>query len=356
MKVVCPGLVLGFVAFTLAAEPLQTVANAETMHADSRASDSLASSVLVQRIGDGPVIYPGMPGLEGDRGANINGPSVIKVPEWVKNPLGKYYMYFAHHRGTYIRLAYADEPQGPWTIYEPGTLRLEMTSAVHHIASPDILVDDSNERLLLYFHGPTEMPGGDYGGRPYEQRTFIASSRDGLDFEQISGPATTPYVRMFAYRGAYYGLGMADKASAYPLWLRSGRFSRSADGLPPYADGPRILDEMRHPGVTRIGETLHVFYTMVGDMPERIFYSKVDLRPDWMEWTASLPVEVLRPEGEAEGADLPLTASRGGVAADRERALRDPAVLNDEGQVFLYYTVAGEKGIAVATVKFDEPG
>ena len=28
---------------------------------------------------------------------NINGPSVIKVPEWVKNPLGKYYMYFGQY-------------------------------------------------------------------------------------------------------------------------------------------------------------------------------------------------------------------------------------------------------------------
>ena len=26
---------------------------------------------------------------------NINGPSLIKVPDWVKNPLGNYYLYFA---------------------------------------------------------------------------------------------------------------------------------------------------------------------------------------------------------------------------------------------------------------------
>jgi hypothetical protein len=41
-------------------------------------------------------------------GDNINGPAAIRVPEWIENPLGNYYLYFAHHQGTYIRLAYAD--------------------------------------------------------------------------------------------------------------------------------------------------------------------------------------------------------------------------------------------------------
>jgi hypothetical protein len=42
-------------------------------------------------------------------GDNSNGPSVIKVPDWVPNKLGAFYMYFAHHRGMYIRLAYATD-------------------------------------------------------------------------------------------------------------------------------------------------------------------------------------------------------------------------------------------------------
>src|SRR5262245_3590599 len=40
-------------------------------------------------------------------GNNTNGPSVLRVPPWVEQPLGLYYMYFAHHKGAYIRLAYA---------------------------------------------------------------------------------------------------------------------------------------------------------------------------------------------------------------------------------------------------------
>ena len=55
-------------------------------------------------------------------GSNINGPSLIKVPDWLPNPLGNYYLYFSHHRGTYIRMAYADRIEGLWqgTVSYPG--------------------------------------------------------------------------------------------------------------------------------------------------------------------------------------------------------------------------------------------
>jgi hypothetical protein len=71
------------------------------------------SAFRAERFAANPIIYPGMPGLEGARGENINGPSLLRVPEWVERPLGKYYLYFAHHQGAYIRMAYADELAGP---------------------------------------------------------------------------------------------------------------------------------------------------------------------------------------------------------------------------------------------------
>jgi len=62
-------------------------------------------------MGAGPIIRPSMPGLEGERGASINGPSLIRVPDWVEDRLGTYYLYFAHHHGLDIRLAFADALQ-----------------------------------------------------------------------------------------------------------------------------------------------------------------------------------------------------------------------------------------------------
>jgi hypothetical protein len=41
--------------------------------------------------------------------------------------LGKYYLYFADHKGRYIRLADADDIAGPWTIHPPGSLHLEQS-------------------------------------------------------------------------------------------------------------------------------------------------------------------------------------------------------------------------------------
>ena len=49
-------------------------------------------------------------------------------PNGSNQPLGRYYMYFAHHMGAFIRLAYADRIEGPWRIHEPGVLPVASTA------------------------------------------------------------------------------------------------------------------------------------------------------------------------------------------------------------------------------------
>lgn len=74
-----------------------------------------ASLVSVSKLG--PVIdQAGFASIKGKNRTNINGPSVVTVPEWVHNPLGRYYMYFSDHNGQHIDLAYANKPEGPFTI------------------------------------------------------------------------------------------------------------------------------------------------------------------------------------------------------------------------------------------------
>jgi hypothetical protein len=75
----------------------------------------------VIRSSANPIIRPHMDDRMGD---NVNGPSLIRMPDWVTAPLGRYYLYFAHHDGRYIRLAYADDLDGPWKIHRPGVLSL----------------------------------------------------------------------------------------------------------------------------------------------------------------------------------------------------------------------------------------
>ncbi|HUE75890.1 MAG TPA: hypothetical protein VMP10_03600, partial [Chloroflexota bacterium] len=95
-------------------------------------------------------------------------------------------------------------------------------------------------------------------------------------------------------------------------------------------------------------DVLAVFYTEVGDEPERILLSTIRLTPDWHSWQQSDPVVLVEPELPYEGADLPLEPSRRGLVHEPVRQLRDPAIFHEGGRTYLLYSVAGERGIAIA--------
>ena len=124
----------------------------------------------VERLPDNPIIHPDMPGLAGELGANINGPSLLRVPEWVERPLGQYYMYFAHHQGAFIRMAYADALAGPWTVHEPGVLHMDQGPGRKHIASPDLHVYPDRREIRMYFHMPRPR-GTKHWGRCRSRRS-----------------------------------------------------------------------------------------------------------------------------------------------------------------------------------------
>ena len=52
-------------------------------------------------------------GLEPDALANINGPSVLCMPDWAVGKQAAFYIYFGHHKGKSLSLAYADRLEGP---------------------------------------------------------------------------------------------------------------------------------------------------------------------------------------------------------------------------------------------------
>ena len=281
--------------------------------------------MIVRRLGDGPIIRPHMDSRMGD---NINGPSLIRAPDWLKEPLGQYYLYFADHRGTYIRLAYADRLEGPWSTHAPGTLRIEQTRFVHHIASPDVHIDEERRQIRMYCHGRVEGEG---------QRSIVAFSSDGLCFEAADELIGRAYMRRFDWRGGHYALCMP------------GVLYRSKDGITGFERGPQLFTpEMRHAAVALVGDDLYVFYTNAGDCPERILLSRIRLTPDWRDWRASEPEVVLEPETDYEGGSKPLEPSERGPVWGQVRELRDPAIYREDGSTYLLYSVAGENGIAIA--------
>ena len=54
--------------------------------------------IEISRKGTGPIIHQAMHPSLGD---NINGPSLIRVPDGIKGALGQYYLYFSHHKGQH---------------------------------------------------------------------------------------------------------------------------------------------------------------------------------------------------------------------------------------------------------------
>ena len=129
-----------------------------------------------------------------------------------------------------------------------------------------------------------------------------------------------------------------------------GVLYRSRDGLGGFeARGATLFSEnMRHSALRRVGDTLYVYYSNAFDRPERILLSRIELTADWEDWVESEPELVLEPELAYEGADLGLEPSRRGSAKNRVRQLRDPCVYEERGRTYLFYSVAGEGGIAGA--------
>ncbi|MGI9522915.1 MAG: hypothetical protein ACR2PG_14850 [Hyphomicrobiaceae bacterium] len=291
--------------------------------------------VDVDRIGDGPIIFPHMDRRMGD---NINGPSLIKVPDWISEPLGKYYLYFAHHDGQYIRLAYADSVIGPWRTHEPGVMPIERSRFRGHIASPDVHVDHRARQIRMYFHG-ADLPTGEGGS----QSTRLALSKDGIFFDEQSEVLGQAYMRVVQLGSWYYGLAMP------------GVIYRSRDGLTNFEVGSTLFaPDTRHSALLLWGDRLFVFYTRVGDVPEHIRMSEIRLSPDWLGWRAERSVAVLMPEKKFEGACLPLRPSVRGLARDPMHELRDPAIFSGERETYLLYSVAGEKGIAIAHLSLSD--
>ena len=312
------------------------------------------NAVRAVRLSADPIIRPHM---DERMGSNINGPSLIRVPDWIEAPLGRYYLYFADHKGAYIRLAFADALAGPWRMHAPGTLTLETSHFATgradpallgesarreaagsieqdplqpHIASPDVHVDRDRREIRMYYHGMLEDG---------EQRTRVATSTDGIGFEAHPEILGNSYFRVFRHRGWYYALVMP------------GELRRSRDGLTGFEPGPVLFcPEMRHAAVRCTGEALDVFWSRVGDAPERIRYSRIRLEGEWTRWRDEGGSVVLEPEHAWEGTGLRVEPSVRGEINRLVRQLRDPCLYEEDGRTYLLYCGGGESGIGISEV------
>jgi hypothetical protein len=277
-------------------------------------------------------------------------------------------MYFANHLGEFVRFAYADAVTGPWTIHDAGVLHVKDTAFFReqpdpaetradlytHVASPEILIDHEHRRIVMWAHGwwsngerwPASLPAARAWARErgYGQFTQVAESTDGVHFEVRPAITKTSYLRVFARGGVFYGVS------------RLGVVSRAPGPTQPFELGPSLFrgttyaNRVRHVALVPRGDRLLVFFTGIGDAPERVLMSTVRLAGEWTTWQASEPVDVLAPQAAYECTDLPNVPSEGGDIDGPARQIRDPFVFEDEGRAFLFYSTCGEQGIAAAEI------
>ncbi|MBC8125894.1 MAG: hypothetical protein H8M99_01935 [Gloeobacteraceae cyanobacterium ES-bin-144] len=326
--------------------------------------------------------------------SNINGPSCVRIPDWVPaasraHPTAVYYLYFGHHSGKFIRMAWAAHIGGPWTAFQMGSsvplnnrgvLSLGTSDNIspgngikvkEHIASPQVLIDDANQQFVMYYHGPADYNSSDKG-----QSSFVATSADGLNFKLPAqggqpGHGTRPvnlgdsYFRVFEQGGGWYAF-----SNTGDLW-------KAPDPLNPYtppngydyskdywAIGPspftveaqaRGWAEMRprHFAVLKRGNILYTFLTHKIDSPERVMVATFDFdtQPaDYKKWTMRFPSqEVIRAENNWEGAQFLPYPSQVGNQNSGVNQLRDPEVFQDtDGRIYLFYSGQGEDAIGLA--------
>ncbi|KKL86368.1 hypothetical protein LCGC14_1945430 [marine sediment metagenome] len=100
-------------------------------------------------------------------------PTVIRTDR-LKNPLGKYYMYYGPHNAPGgICLAYADSLEGPWTEYKTNPVISRIWQphyTVSHVCSAHALWIPDEKRLFLWYHGENS-------------ETRYATTEDGIHFE-----------------------------------------------------------------------------------------------------------------------------------------------------------------------------
>lgn len=278
----------------------------------------------------------------------------------------------------------AGDVTGPWSLYRSGagvaagsrgvldlgaSLAIPLANdlaVVDHIASPDVHVDDAGQRIIMYFHGWTEHAGV----RPTEQKTLVATSDDGLAFNDGIEPVTfgRSYFRVFRHGDSLYAIANRGDLHRAPdptaPWVAPAGFDFTADLWDVRDDNPWDADLqaagsnelLRHVAVRVRGDVLHVLYTRIGGTPEQILHSTVNVSTgDFTSWDPTFPPElVLAPEVAWEGSDVTPAPSVGGPAPEDVRQLRDPFLFQDiDGKDYLFYAGRGEDAIGVAEVFFE---
>lgn len=321
-------------------------------------------------------------------GKNINGPCVVKLPDWLPvekrvDKRAKYYLYFAHHHGKYIRLAWSEKVTGPYQLVDDSPLYGERANAAlslkkippvigevttgNHVASPVVVIDDERREFKLYYHAPAQYKNK---GKRINQVTFFATSPDGLQFHKNIAPVYLGifYFSPFNVNGRWYAFTNrgelceapeegeiavpANFNAKNPLWKNWGRFFEKTIADYCSRNGIKEVIGVRHLSQVQKGNVLHVFFSSREDTPERLYHVCVDVSDsDCRNWKVGPMELVMAAEEDWEGGKLTPKKSVDGYSPKPVNEIRDTFVYTEKGRHYLFYCAGGERGIGVASLK-----
>ena len=279
---------------------------------------------------------------------NINGPTVVEYRVPIFSNSKFYLMYFGHHKGKYIRVAWSFSPTGPFKrvpLARPLLIWNVFGERKGHVASPE--VQKFGSKTYLFSHSPSRY------FEPGKQITYMSRLWLGIFCSRAKPIALPPYARFFSFNGSVHAItNGADVIKFDPDSLEVS--SISVDKSPLLV--PDLMDSVKRVRHAQIVESMGLalcFFTRVGDAPERILVSKLESKSsDGAKF--SVPIELLRPTEDYEGTGQKIEPSKNGISRQSENALRDPFVAKFGNQHFLYYSTEGEKGIACAKLEMEK--
>jgi len=177
-------------------------------------------------------------------------PSVIKVPDWVAkenraHPDAKFYLYYGEHHGMVIKMKWAENIEGPWTPYNisdsrkgvmdftADTDRNQGDNTWKHLASPDVIIDEEQQRFIMSFHGKLKKKLTSKGktAEAYHGNA-IAFSPNGLNFNDAeTGGGITGYGPIEAQHGDITRTVYMMKPYARFFFINDKMFTISRKGL-----------------------------------------------------------------------------------------------------------------------------
>ena len=353
-----------------------------------------AQELTIERLNDAKPIITAetftKAGYPEEDGENINGPCLVKLPKWLKkqdrvSPKAKYYLYFAHHKGKYLRLAWSEKITGPYHMVEDSPLYgakedavyqlkeklqpIGLTSIRSHVASPMVVVDNEAKIFKLYFHSPTIL---NRTGKNIGQKTYYATSQNGLDFQHNVAPMYLGdyYFSPFEVNGRWYAFAnhgylyraprqgetslKKDADTEKAIWEERRDFFEESITTYCRANDIDPLLSVRHLAQVQIGKQLHIFFSCREDSPERMYHTVCDLtNGSWKDWKAGKMELVMKAEMPWEGCTLEAGKSKGGSAKKALNEVRDPFIYQEKDELYLLYCAGGEKGIGIARLTID---